>query len=324
MCHGLGVSTVDFDRCGPGKFLVCRWLTVQPAAERLLEGWEAVKSYFQSEERPPKALLALLHINRMGTEEPGDPDIVKLYLTFFVGVSKLFGTAILAFEGDKCVTDVFVALSQLRDKLKGRLDNCFYGQEVSLQLLDFEDEKAHAIRGEFQRFYETALCYLEKWFDFESGGFLATASKFSLKHDFPGYYDFTSIAGICKGLSVDQDTLFDEIQVLSSRFSCMKEQLAPFSPDVRWGKVMRELTVPNAESVIRFIFSIPGSNAHAERVFSHMKLKFTDVRNRCSNKLIKSELQVATNYAVTCSEFPSLLERDEDMLKKVKGCQKYE
>ena len=65
----------------------------------------------------------------------------------------------------------------------------------------------------------------------------------------------------------------------------------------------KQIDVPNLIKILGFVLSIPGSNAHTERIFSLMSNKWTDQRNQSSLELIKSELMVAINYDYSCKEF---------------------
>lgn len=74
--------------------------------------------------------------------------------------------------------------------------------------------------------------------------------------------------------------------------------------------------------------SIPSSNAVVERVFSQMNLKWTDVRNKCSPDLIKSELIVSVNArSLNCIEFLETLKQHnnrKNILAGVKSSTKYD
>lgn len=71
-------------------------------------------------------------------------------------------------------------------------------------------------------------------------------------------------------------------------------------------------------------FSIPASNAFVERVFSHMNVKWSDARNRCSVDLIKSELFVSVNLSsVSCRDFYEIAKNNKKLLKSVQSNEKY-
>lgn len=89
------------------------------------------------------------------------------------------------------------------------------------------------------------------------------------------------------------DKLFDECVTANSILDHLTEAKAYWESKgtaERWTAVLkgREGDLPNILSVVSFVLSIPSSTSYVERVFSLMKNKWSDVRNRCSVELIKS------------------------------------
>ena len=78
-----------------------------------------------------------------------------------------------------------------------------------------------------------------------------------------------------------------------------------------------QLTLPNLLKLVSFILTIPTSNSPVERVF--MENFWTDVRNRSSVDLVKSELQVKLNYAMDCQTLSSFIRKKEDLLQCAKA-----
>jgi hypothetical protein len=85
----------------------------------------------------------------------------------------------------------------------------------------------------------------------------------------------------------------------------------------------KQIYVPNLIKTLGFVLSIPGSNAHIERVFSLMSNKWTDQRHQSSLELIKSELMVAINYVYSCKEFFKFVQEDKKMLSSAASVDKY-
>ncbi|KAK9976666.1 hypothetical protein ABG768_021871, partial [Culter alburnus] len=75
--------------------------------------------------------------------------------------------------------------------------------------------------------------------------------------------------------------------------------------------------------VVAFVFSIPISNAYAEKVFSHMEDVWSDKRNRLSVAMVKSELQVRLNFKLSCTEFKTFIEEQKPLIAAAKGNTKY-
>ena len=75
-----------------------------------------------------------------------------------------------------------------------------------------------------------------------------------------------------------------------------KEQWQSKGTADRWREVLNAADLPNIQAVVSFVLSIPSSTGFVERIFSFMKSKWTDVRNKCSAEVIRSELIVNHNY----------------------------
>jgi len=84
----------------------------------------------------------------------------------------------------------------------------------------------------------------------------------------------------------------------------------------RWMAVLqdRAADLPNILAVVSLVLSIPSSTGYVERVFSLMKNKWTDVLNKCSVALMKSELIVNLNYEMSCSQFYTAALVDKQLL----------
>ena len=60
-----------------------------------------------------------------------------------------------------------------------------------------------------------------------------------------------------------------------------------------------------------------------QQMFSIMSSKWRNERNRCSIKLMKSELFIYFNFKDTCREFSEKIKRDPQLLKSAKSQKKY-
>ena len=106
-------------------------------------------------------------------------------------------------------------------------------------------------------------------------------------------------------LNLSMDKLYDECTTANSILHHLTEATDWGSKGTaeRWVAVLRgrAADLPNILAVLSFVLSIPSSTGYVERVFSLMKNKWSDVRNRCSVELIKSQLIVTLNYEMSCS-----------------------
>ncbi|KAI4805601.1 hypothetical protein KUCAC02_010205, partial [Chaenocephalus aceratus] len=129
----------------------------------------------------------------------------------------------------------------------------------------FPDQKAAAINHDLSKFYQAALNYLEKWYDFTDNNYQKKVASLALKSKFTSSH------------------LCDAVEVLH----------------------------------------IPITNASVERVFSLMMAAWTDQRNRCSVELIKSEIQVKTNFEYSCKEFYTYALKEKALLEAARSSKKY-
>ncbi|KAI4889244.1 hypothetical protein NFI96_024887, partial [Prochilodus magdalenae] len=96
------------------------------------------------------------------------------------------------------------------------------------------------------------------------------------------------------GGRLDMDELYEEYCMTLPRQQEIVEKKAPVVE--KWEILLKSTKTPNLTAVASFLFSIPITNASVERVFSLMTAAWSDQRNRCSVELIKSEIQVKTNF----------------------------
>ena len=90
---------------------------------------------------------------------------------------------------------------------------------------------------------------------------------------------------------------------------------------VEFFKSTKSVTLlPNLKKIIS---CISPSDAFCERVFSFMKHKATDVHNRMSTELLKSELMITINFDDSCHEFYKMIIKNEELLRAAKSNLKY-
>lgn len=85
-------------------------------------------------------------------------------------------------------------------------------------------------------------------------------------------------------------------------------------------QVLQAADLPNIRAVV---LSIPSSTLFVERIFSQIMNMWTDVRNKCSVELVRSELTVSLNYEKNCSEFYSIALKDKQLLTATRAQKKY-
>ncbi|KAM7423439.1 hypothetical protein PAMA_011144 [Pampus argenteus] len=192
--------------------------------------------------------------------------------------------------------------------------------ETSALLRKFPDQKAATIRQDFTNFYKTALTYLEKWYDFTDDNYQKHVSSLALRNRFKFSHLSDAVEVLQIGGKLDMDELYEEYCATLPRQQEIVERRVPVLE--KWSLLLKGTKTPNLTAVASFLFGIPVTNASVERVFSLMGAAWTDQRNRCSVELIKSEIQVKTNFEYTCKEFYSYALKEKTLLEAARSSKK--
>lgn len=76
--------------------------------------------------------------------------------------------------------------------------------------------------------------------------------------------------------------------------------------------------------VVEFCFTLPGSNAAVERIFSLMNSTWTKSRNKLDVKTVEASLLIKTSFEnKSCEQFYEDVLENKDLLKKVHNSSKY-
>lgn len=99
--------------------------------------------------------------------------------------------------------------------------------------------------------------------------------------------------------------------------------------EVKWVEMFKNfsensISVTNLKHVIEFIFSLPGTSAPVERVFSIMNKVWSEDRSCMSESTVKALISCKMNINLTCSQFFDKIKSNSKMLKKVISTEKYE
>uniref|UniRef100_A0A1A7XKB7 HAT C-terminal dimerisation domain-containing protein n=1 Tax=Iconisemion striatum TaxID=60296 RepID=A0A1A7XKB7_9TELE len=139
----------------------------------------------------------------------------------------------------------------------------------------------------------------------------------------------TSMWRHIQGLNISMDELYEECVTAKSLLENLtgvpqeKEKWQSKGTAERWMQILQAADLPNIQAVVSVVLSIPSSTGFEERIFSLMKNKWTDVRNKCSAELIRSELIASLNYDMSCSEFYSEALKDKQLLTAARAQKKY-
>ncbi|XP_041850909.1 uncharacterized protein LOC121646098 [Melanotaenia boesemani] len=277
-----------------------RWLSLWPAVNRLHSSWPAIKSYFLSlgEEQCPKSLWQLFKDDQDGE---GNPLELQVYLSFLNNALKIFHDIVLLLEReDATVCELYDMMFTLKTKLQQRQIDGFFGVETDALLQVFPNQQAAAVKHDMCNFYQVSLAYLEQRYDFTDSSYQKKlASLALLKSPFTFSQLCDAVTVLHLGKKLDMDALYDEHCVVLPRQQAVIESGAPVVE--KWAALLKQTDTPNLTAFASFLFSLPITNASVERVFSLMAASWTDTRNRCSVELIKSEIQVKSNFKLRIS-----------------------
>ncbi|XP_034038426.1 uncharacterized protein LOC117521185 [Thalassophryne amazonica] len=270
------------------RHVVTRWLSLNPAITRLLQNWVPLKSYLISiGEECPKHLKELLKLTEDAVDEE-EADTVEVYLLFCNNVLSMFEEVVKNLEKNATTSvDLYSIMDCFLKKLVQRRNDAFYGYLTRQKLQRLPPSAAEVARQEFTAFLNTAISYVEKWFDFSEENWLFHLQPLSLAS---GKISFDDIENISKRLhlvgrlNISMDQVYDECVTANSLLEHLttapqEKKWQSKGTAERWMLVLQAADIPNIQAVVSFVLSIPSSTGFVERIFSFMKNKWTDVLN---------------------------------------------
>lgn len=312
------------------KHVTTKLLSLKPCIDKLLLSWEALSQYFVSNVKNlSKQLAKILQINQDSTEMPKE---IELYLLFTTHAMEIFYKALKQLEKkEMCACDVFHVIEDLKNSLKNRHEQEFFGYQVHQCFRQLDPPIKNAALGDFKASYDTALKCLESHFDFSQTNPFRKLSKLCLKVSCPDFNSFVEVVEHFKlvgKLKLNMNDLFDEVSMLKENYALLstsdKFQNCSCTSE-KWYLLLKSVDFKfvNSFKVISYVLSMPGSSAFSEKVFGIMKSKWNDERNRCSLPLIKSELLIYFNFKDNCLDFADKIKNDVSVLKASKSSTKY-
>ncbi|KAB0803108.1 hypothetical protein PPYR_00078 [Photinus pyralis] len=203
-------------------------------------------------------------------------------------------------------------MNALRTKITSRMNEHFFGSKVKFALNKLGPQEKRKFEKEATEVYQRTLDYLSKFYDFENSPFNHFSSIDIRTNGSISFNQIMETVTACR-IDVNQDALFDEIDILKSTLDKLKLEInfADFSVELY--------------KIVSRILSVPVSNAYVERVFSLMSNLWTDERNRMRVDLVKAELCTKLNFNMSCQEFTEYIKRDEqkELLTCCKSNKKY-
>ena len=155
------------------------------------------------------------------------PRLIEMYLIFSQHVMEIFKLAVQEPEKNETSTaDVFIILTNLRNRLKSRCDEKFFGYDVHQLLANVGAAEAQEATKDFRLFLNSAITYLEKKFDFDENSTFGKLLKLSLLDNlFPNYQTLVKIVEHLKlkdKLNLNMDDLFDEVALIQKNFGTIQ------------------------------------------------------------------------------------------------------
>lgn len=293
-----------------------RWLSLVPAVDRLLKHFKSVKCYFLSKKNPRPYLKKFF-----------EHELAEAYLGFLLNIGLNFQNAIIVLESENTsAINVHGIMTAVLDSLESKKSEKFYGFLASTTLRKCDnDDAVKLFEKEADSYFEKAIQYLKKNFDFDSN--LKFLSPMTLKVE-PALIHYNEIVEKFQISNVDMDMLFEEFVNLKKFWN---EKVFPLTEDDRprsidiWSTFLNTFQSPNFEKICDHIFSLPVSNAMSERIFNFMGYSWRKERNRLSIKTVESEIMIKQNFNISCIEFANFLKtkQRENILKNVMSSQKY-
>ena len=155
------------------------------------------------------------------------PRLIEMYLIFSQHVMEIFKLTVQELEKNETSTaDVFIILTNLRNRLKSRCDEEFFGYNIHQLLANVGAAEAQEATKDFRLFLNSAIMYLEKKFDFHENSTFGKLSKLSLLDNlFSKYQTLVKIVEHLKlkdKLNLNMDDLFDEVALIQKNFGTIQ------------------------------------------------------------------------------------------------------
>lgn len=135
----------------------------------------------------------------------------------------------------------------------------------------------------------------------------------------------------CNTIFIDENNFFDQFKMFEKYFKEQSEEWHNIlSFKERWlsaFKYFKELniTIDCLLIVVEFSFSLPGSNAAVESVFSLMNSTWIKSRNKLNISTVEALLMIITSFDnMSCCQFYESILANKTLLQKVHSSAKYQ
>lgn len=134
----------------------------------------------------------------------------------------------------------------------------------------------------------------------------------------------------CNSICIDENNFFEQFKMFEKYFKEQNEEWHNLSLERHWLSVFKHFKEHNIEfdcllMVVEFSFSLPGSNAAVERVFSLMNSTWTKSRNQLDISTVEASLIIKTSFdSMSCSQFYESILANKTLLQRVHSSAKYQ
>lgn len=307
-----------------------RWLSLAPCTERILFLFDAIKSYFLSEDNVPLVLYNFFSNNT-----------VEFWLLFMQPQMELFNAAIAKTErSDITAMEVAKTYYNLQKQIESRLKEKFIPFLAKNKLMALEkagEVKRTAVEAVVQNFYTELLRYMTLW----SSRFfnkVEIMSPFLLKvctyDDFQSALHYIESQYNQEESSPCENSVFDAFCLIQE---CIKrneddwkakdDDSKPLPLIEKWQIVFKhledaEISTTRIKESVELALCLPGTNADGERVFSLIGNYWSDSKSQLSVECLENVMKAKININLTCDTFFDI-SKDTNLLAKVKSNDKY-
>lgn len=309
-----------------------RWLALVPAIERLIECFYDYAMYFDdvraNKRFSCKNIATICQFFQNPLSLPWLQAIYEIAISFETAVRLLEGDTVSIMSGIKTV-------DWLRDQLvAGWNEGNVQVPESAEQLLaDLPDSEKIAFKKNLGEIYKYASGYISDWSEYLNE---FKKLKFDRWLDLDKEILFSDIEfslsqllqqGVT--LPIDKEQVRGELDkinlVIDANLNRWNEDSIEY--DQRWHDLLS--AVPDLDAlpiVLEFAFALAPSNASTERVFSKIKLYWSDTKSNLSPEMLKAAMQTKINimhHNQNCGEFVNFLENNQELVKQMHSSNKY-
>ncbi|KAK5622012.1 hypothetical protein CRENBAI_012469 [Crenichthys baileyi] len=189
-----------------------------------------------------------------------EANIVEVYLLFCNNVMSLFEEVVKILEKNVTTSvDLYSIMDSFLRRLIQRRDDGFYGYLTREKLQRLSPSDADVVWQEFTAFLNTAISYVQKWFDFSEENWLFLLQLLSLTSGNISFDDMEKITKrlhLVGRLNLSMDELYEECVTANSLLECLttvsreKEKWQSSGTAERWMQVLMAADIPNIQAIV--------------------------------------------------------------------------